>query len=89
VLAAGAKRRGTPERAAYDRLRASLAEGGGAARIYARWLTRLLDWIERFFGDAGMADRPLFPHAFGLRTPAPLWTAPRLRPLPTRSLRSS
>ena len=23
-----------------------------------------------------MADRTLFPHAFGLRTPAPLWTAP-------------
>jgi hypothetical protein len=23
-----------------------------------------------------MADRTLFPHAFGLRTPAQLWTAP-------------
>ena len=25
-----------------------------------------------------MADRTLFPHAFGLKTPAPLWTAPPL-----------
>ena len=27
-------------------------------------------------GDAGMADRTLFPHAFGLRMPAALWTSP-------------
>jgi hypothetical protein len=39
-------------------------------------LTQFLDWIDRFFGDAGMADRTLFPRAFGLETPAPLWTAP-------------
>ncbi|MGH6863585.1 MAG: hypothetical protein ACRECN_04835, partial [Methylocella sp.] len=42
----------------------------------AKWLTAFLDGIERFFGDAGMADRTLIPHAFGLRNPAPLWTAP-------------
>lgn len=30
------------------------------------------------FGDAGMANRTLFPRAFGLRTPASLWTAPAL-----------
>ena len=47
-----------------------------AVRSYIRRLRAFLDWIERFFGDVGMADRTLFPHAFGLRTPAPLWTAP-------------
>jgi hypothetical protein len=70
----GADRRRPAERQAYDGLRNSLAEGNLAARLYADWLTRFLDWIDRFFGDAGMADRTLFPHAFGLRTPAPLWT---------------
>ena len=78
LLAAGAKDRDSLERQDYDRLRASFAEGGGAARIYTRSLTRLLDWVDKFFGDAGMADRTLFPHALGLRTPAPLWTAPAL-----------
>src|ERR1700730_3030752 len=58
--------------------RASLTGGNLAVRLYEKWLTKFLDWIERFFGDVGMADRPLFPHAFGLKTPAPLWTAPPL-----------
>jgi len=69
-------RRGPHERAAYDTLRGSLAEGGLAARTYARRLSAALDAVDRFFGDAGMADRTLWPRAFGLRTPAPLWTAP-------------
>jgi hypothetical protein len=72
----GANRRIAAERQAYDALRNSLAKGNMAARLYAERLTRFLDWIDRFFGDAGIADRTLFPHAFGLRTPAPLWTAP-------------
>jgi hypothetical protein len=72
----GADRRRPAERQAYDALRNGLAEGNLAARLYAGWLTRFLDWIDRFFGDAGKADQTLFPHAFGLRTPAPLWTAP-------------
>ena len=76
VLGAGAKRKGSLERLAYDKLRESLAEGGSAARLYAQRLTGFLDAVDRFFGDAGMADRTLFPRAFGLRTPAPLWTAP-------------
>jgi hypothetical protein len=76
VLGQGAKPEGSIERNDYDKLRASLKEGNLAARLYAKWLTKFLDWIERFFGDAGMADRTLFPHAFGLKTPAPLWTAP-------------
>ena len=78
VLAQGAKPEGSTEREDYDRLRASLAGGNLAARLYAKWLTAFLDGVERFFGDAGMADRTLFPRAFGLKKPAPLWTAPAL-----------
>ena len=72
----GADRRRPAERQAYDALRANLTGGGLAARLYTQWLTTFLNRVDRFFGDAGMADRTLFPRAFGLRTPAPLWTAP-------------
>jgi hypothetical protein len=75
VLAQGAKPEGSIERQDYKRLREGLAGDNPAARLYARWLIKFLDWIERFFGDQGMADRTLFPHAFGLAKPAPLWTA--------------
>ena len=71
----GADRRKPAERHAYIRLRNNLVKGNSAARLYAETLTRFLDGVDRFFGDAGMADRTLFPRAFGLRTPAPLWTA--------------
>jgi hypothetical protein len=60
----GADRRRPAERNTYDALRESLAEGNMAARLYAARLTRFLDWVDRFFGDAGMADRRLFPRAF-------------------------
>jgi hypothetical protein len=70
VLGAGAEPAGTGQRTDYDALRQRIAGG------YARRLEVFLDAIDRFFGDAGMADRTLFPHAFGLRKPAPLWTAP-------------
>jgi hypothetical protein len=76
VLAAGGARKGSPARADYDALCESLSGENVAARIYSSRLHAFLDWIERFFGDVGMADRTLFPHAFGLRSPAPLWTAP-------------
>jgi len=76
VLAASAKRKGTLERDAYEGLRASLSGGNLASRLYADWLTKFLDAVDRFFGDAGKADQTLFPRAFGLKTPAPLWTAP-------------
>jgi hypothetical protein len=58
----------------YTELRKSLALGGLPARVYAERLRVTLDAVDRFFGDAGMADRTLWPRAFGLRTPAPLWT---------------
>jgi hypothetical protein len=76
VLAAGRSRKGSPAREAYDNLRASLSGDNLAARLYANWLTAFLDAVDRFFGDVGKADGTLFPRAFGLRTPAPLWTAP-------------
>jgi hypothetical protein len=68
----GADRRRPAERQAYDALRNSLSGGNLATRLYIRWLTSFLDAVERFFGDTGMADRTLFPRAFGLSTPAPL-----------------
>jgi hypothetical protein len=76
VLGAGARPKGSPARLAYDALRESLSEGNIAARLYASRLRAFLDAVDRFFGDAGLADRTLFPRAFGLKTPAPLWTAP-------------
>jgi hypothetical protein len=42
------------ERQAYDALRDSLAEGNLAARLDADRLTRFLDRIDHFFGNAGM-----------------------------------
>lgn len=74
VLGQGAQPEGSLERKDYDALRASLTGGNLAARLYAGRLTKFLDAVDRFFGDAGMADRSVFPHAFGLRTPAALWT---------------
>ncbi len=57
VLGQGAQPEGSLERKDYDALRASLAGGNLAARLYAGRLTRFLDAVDRFFGDAGMADR--------------------------------
>lgn len=76
ILGAGSQPKGSPGRKEYDDLRKSLGKGGTPARIYADWLTRTLEAVEVFFGDVGKADRPLFPHPFGLQKPAPLWTAP-------------
>jgi hypothetical protein len=76
VLAQGAKPEGSIERQDYGRLRASLEGGNLAARLYAKWLRAFLDGVDKFFeGKEPKAHRTLFPHAFGLKTPAPLWTA--------------
>ncbi len=69
-------RDGKAERKAYDGLRKSLRGDNIATRLYSDSLTTFLDAVDRFFGDASKADQTLFPHAFGLKTPAPLWTAP-------------
>jgi hypothetical protein len=57
-------RRGPHTCAAYCRLQRHLEAGGLAAEAYTRRLTAALDATDRFFGDAGMADRTRFPHAF-------------------------
>jgi hypothetical protein len=75
VLGSGGGRKGYPARDRYDRLRESLSGGNLASRLCSDWLARFLDEVDRFFGDASMADRTLFAHAFGLETPVPLWTA--------------
>ena len=75
VLADGGSEAGSLERQEYTALRTSLEDGNIAQRLYTDWLQRTLNAVDRFFGDAGQADRTLFPHAFGLKTPAPLWTA--------------
>src|SRR5260370_39374899 len=66
VLGSGGGRKGYPARDRYDRLRESLSGGNLAPRLYSDWLTRFLDEVDRFFGDATTADRTLFAHAFGL-----------------------
>ena len=59
VLGAGGGRKGYPARDAYEALRASLSGGNLASRLYADWLTKFLDAVDRFFGDDGMADQTL------------------------------
>jgi hypothetical protein len=76
VLGTGARPRTTPEYQAYASLRESISGGGVPARLYARWLAAFLASVDRLFGDTGMGHQTLFPHAFWLKTPAPLWTAP-------------
>jgi hypothetical protein len=77
ILGAGGDPKESPACESYVKLRESLAEGGLAANLYACRLKGFLGGVDRFFGDAGMANRTLFPHAFGLKTPAPL--GPRSR----------
>ena len=74
ILGCGACALGSPEREAYDHLRASLADGGKPVQIYSRLLGRFLDAVDRFFGDVGTANAPGILRLFMLRTPAPLWT---------------
>jgi Domain of unknown function (DUF4062) len=62
----------------YKTLRETLGTEGAVTRLYSRWLSAFLDSVDRLFGDSGGGIRTLFPHAFGLVTPAPLWTAPSL-----------
>jgi hypothetical protein len=54
VLGQGAQPEGSVERKDYDALRASLTGGNLAARLYADRLTRFLDAVDRFFGDANV-----------------------------------
>jgi hypothetical protein len=47
----------------------------------SKWLTKFLGRIEQFFGDAGIADRTLFPDVLGLKKPGTAVGGSRLRPL--------
>jgi hypothetical protein len=78
VLGAGGAAEGTPERDAYDDLRASLTDGGSPTRIYSRLLTRFLDGVDRFFSDHDKADLGILRHAFGLGDRYPPWTGAAL-----------
>ncbi|GAA4043268.1 hypothetical protein [Parerythrobacter jejuensis] len=49
-----------------------------ARGFYASGVKRSLDWLDGFLGDRGKADKSLFPRAFGLEKPAPLWTSESL-----------
>ena len=65
----------SPARRDYLALRRSLHKGGSAVAIYAFWLKRLLAAVDRFFGDAGGPTSARQCRLFGLREPAPLWSA--------------
>jgi hypothetical protein len=64
------------ERAVFDGLRARLAAGGRFIPIYNDLLTRGLDRVDRFFGDADPRVKTLWPRAFGFKGAKPFWTAP-------------
>lgn len=72
ILGAGAEPETSPKRQALDALRERLAGDNLVVRLYAEWLKRFLDAVERFCDDADMKGQ----RAFRLEKPAPLWTAP-------------
>src|SRR5438270_2667377 len=53
ILGASAKRKGTVEREYYEAFRHSLTQDNLGTRLYASKLRAFLDWVDRFFGDAG------------------------------------
>ncbi len=69
-LQGGALQAPGPDR---DRLLRSLEIGGDLRRLYVFWLTRGLNRVDRFLGDAGKAAFSL-PSPFGNRERAPYWT---------------
>ena len=69
------KEAGSDERARFEAFRQDLVDGGTPARVYNLWLGRMLDAVDRFFGDAGRADRSWVARLMRLETPGPRWTA--------------
>lgn len=78
ILTAAGGHDGSPRRKAYERLKASLAEGGNPAQIYARWLEKILRAVEHFFDEKIPEKLTFIQRAIGLRKPAALWSAPAL-----------
>jgi hypothetical protein len=66
----------TDERAEFDDLRKRLTEGGHFVPIYNKLMTRALDRVDRFFGDADPRVKTLWPNFFGFQGNKPFWTAP-------------
>jgi hypothetical protein len=56
-----------------ERVRAGLEAGGDLRQYYVQLLTHGLNWLDRFFGDAGKAAFSL-PSPFGNRERWPFWT---------------
>jgi hypothetical protein len=75
VLDGGGDARGSDERRQYHRLRRRLAAGGTPALVYNRWLTFVLEKVDRFFGDAGRNDKSWIARVLHLETGGPRWTA--------------
>jgi hypothetical protein len=74
VLAQGAQAEGSLERQDYDKLRAGLAGGNLAARLYTKWLAWFLDRVDKFFEG----KEPWYvwvPRGIAYEKPEPLWTA--------------
>jgi hypothetical protein len=69
-LQEGALKEEGPDR---DRLIRSLRLGGDLRRHYVFWVTRALNRVDRFLGDADKADCSL-PSPFGNRQAKPYWT---------------
>jgi hypothetical protein len=76
VLGAGTEAAAASQREGYDALRRQLASSTSVTSAYAHNLNGFLGGIDRFFCDQRSADQSLFSRIFGLRKPAPLWTAP-------------
>lgn len=79
LLSQGGKPEGSKERRDYVELRDNLNQGGWPAKVYRNNLTALLNGVDRFFLDVDNEGKPnwrmsAFPRAFGLQTPAALWT---------------
>ncbi len=64
------------ERSDCDALVAELRSGGTPAKVYRDWLTKALDRVDVFFGDAGRNDKSWIARALGLETLGARWTAP-------------
>ena len=62
------------ERAVFDGLKSRLAAGGRFMSVYNDLITRTLDRVDRFFGDADPAVKTLWPGAFGFKGNKPFWT---------------